>query len=158
MGIRITLTVNGQKREVEVNPNETLLDVLRNKLGVKSVKAGCWRGECGICTVIMNGKPVKSCLVLAAEADGAEITTIEGLMKDGRISPLQKAFIEYGAIQCGFCTPGFLLTAHWLLSKNPDVTRKEVVEALNGLICRCTGYEQIIEAILAAAKYYKNQQ
>lgn len=158
MGIRVTLTVNGQKREVEVEPNETLLDVLRNKLGIKSVKAGCWRGECGICTVIMNDKPVKSCLVLAAEADGAEIITVEGLMKDGRISPLQKAFIEHGAIQCGFCTSGFLLTAHWLLSKNPDVTREEVIEAINGLICRCTGYEQIIEAILAATKYYKNQQ
>lgn len=158
MSIRITLTVNGQKHEIEVEPNETLLDVLRDKLGIKSIKAGCWRGECGICTVIMNDKPVKSCLVLAAEADGAEIITVEGLMKDGRISPLQKAFIEHGAIQCGFCTPGFLLTAHWLLSKNPDVTREEVIEAINGLICRCTGYEQIIEAILAAAKYYKNQQ
>ncbi len=155
--MRISLTVNGRRYEVDVEPNETLLDVLRDKIGVKSVKAGCWRGECGICTVLLNGKPVKSCLVLAVEADGSEITTVEGLMKDGRLAPLQKAFIEHGAIQCGFCTSAFILTAHWLLSRNPNVTREEVVEAINGLICRCTGYEQIIEAILAAAKYYKKE-
>ncbi len=153
--MKITLTVNGKKYEVDVKPNETLLDVLRDKIGIKSVKAGCWRGECGICTVLLDGKPVKSCLVLAAEADGSEVVTVEGLMKDGRLAPLQKAFIEHGAIQCGFCTSAFVLTAHWLLSRNPNVTREEVIEAINGLICRCTGYEQIIEAILAAAKYYK---
>ncbi len=156
--IPITLKVNGREYKVEVKPNETLLFVLRNKLNIKSVKGTCYRGECGVCTVLLNGKPVKSCLVLAVEADGAEIITLEGLAPFGTLAPIQKAFIEHGAFQCGFCTPGFILTAHWLLTNNPDATEEEIKEALSGLICRCTGYRQIIDAIKAAAKYYKQDK
>ena len=151
----IRLKVNGVERVVEVKPNETLLHVLRDKLHVKSVKAACWRGECGLCTVLMNGEPVKSCLVLAVEADGAEILTVEGLAPFGTLAPIQKSFIEHTAFQCGFCTPAFILTAHYILTKNPDATEEEIKEYLNALICRCTGYKQIIDAIKDAAKYYK---
>ncbi|HDN75539.1 MAG TPA: (2Fe-2S)-binding protein, partial [Acidilobales archaeon] len=150
----IRLKVNGVERVVEVKPNETLLHVLRDKLHVKSVKAACWRGECGLCTVLMNGEPVKSCLVLAVEADGAEILTVEGLAPFGTLAPIQKSFIEHTAFQCGFCTPAFILTAHYILTKNPDATEEEIKEYLNALICRCTGYKQIIDAIKDAAKYY----
>lgn len=156
--IPITLKVNGKEYKVEVKTNETLLQVLRNKLNIKSVKATCYRGECGLCTVIMNNKPIKSCLVLAVEADGAEILTVEGLAPFGTLAPIQKAFIEHGAFQCGFCTPAFILTAHWLLINNPDASEDEIKETLSGLICRCTGYKQIIDAIKAAAKYYKKEK
>jgi carbon-monoxide dehydrogenase small subunit len=155
--VKITLTVNGVKRVVDVKPNETLLNVLRNKLHVKSVRAACWRGECGICTVIMNDKLVKSCLVLAVEADGAEILTAEGLAKFGTVSPLQRAFIEKFGYQCGFCTPGFLMTGHWVLTRNPDISEEELKEILNAVVCRCTGYKQILDAIKLAAEYYKKK-
>ncbi len=155
MSYKINLKVNGQLKTLEVEDNELLLDVLREKLKIKSVKAGCWRGECGICTVLLNGLPVKSCIVLAVEADGAEITTVEGLIKNGELSPLQKSFVEHGAMQCGFCTPAFTLVAHYLLTKNPDITEEELKQELSGLTCRCGTYHQIIEAILDAAKYYK---
>ena len=155
MGRWITLTVNGSRRSVEVKDNEILLDVLRDKLKVKSVKAACWRGECGLCTILLNGELVKSCLVLAVEVDGSEILTVEGLARDGELAPIQRAFIEHGALQCGFCTPAFLIVGHWLINRNPNPSREEIVEAINGLLCRCTGYKPIIDAILEAAKYMR---
>ncbi len=150
----VRLKVNGEERMVDVEPNERLLDVFRDKLFIRSVKPGCWRGECGTCTVIMDGELVKSCLILAVEADGSEITTVEGLLEDGKLNPLQKAFVELGGFQCGFCTPAFLLSAHWLLSRNPNASEDEIKEVLNAVLCRCVGYKQIIEAVKAAAGQY----
>ncbi len=159
MGRRvITLKHNGELKTVEVEDNETLLDVLRFKLKDTSVKAACWKGECGLCTVILNGRPVKSCMVLAVEADGGEVITAAGLAKNGELAPIQKAFIEHGALQCGFCTPAFVVASHWFLQKNPNPTREEVKEFLSGILCRCTGYKQIIDAVLAAAKYYGKER
>ncbi len=151
----ITFKLNGAQKTVIVDDNETLLDVLKFKLKEMSVKAACWKGECGLCTVLFNGKPVKSCLVLAVEADGAEIVTASGLMKDGELAPVQKAFIEHGSFQCGFCTPAFVVASDYFLRHNPNPTREQVKEFLSGLICRCTGYKQIIDAIMDAAKYYR---
>jgi len=148
----ISIKVNGVGRKVTIKDNELLLDAIRDKVGVKSVKAGCWRGECGLCTVLLDGKPVKSCLVLAVEADGREVKTAEGLAPEGQLSPLQKIFVEKAAMQCGFCTPSFVLTAHYLLSVNPDPTESEIRDYLSGHICRCGTYKQIIEAILEYAK------
>jgi len=148
----ISIKVNGVDRKVRIKDNELLLDVIRDKVGVKSVKASCWRGECGICTVLLDEKPVKSCLVLAVEAEGREVKTAEGLAPDGQLSLLQKIFVEKGAMQCGFCTPSFVLTAHYLLSVNPDPTESEIRDYLSGHICRCGTYKQIIEAILEYAK------
>jgi carbon-monoxide dehydrogenase small subunit len=152
---RITLTVNGEWRSVEVKDNELLLDVLRNRLHEKSIKASCWRGECGLCTVLLNGLPVKSCMVLAVEADDADIKTAEYFAGQGELAPVQKSFIQHNAMQCGFCTPAFSLVAHHLLESNPDVTREEIKEYISGLICRCTGYKHIVDAIEDAKKYYK---
>ena len=154
-GRMITLRLNGQERMVEVEDNETLLDVLRNKLKEMSVKSACWKGECGLCTVLLNGKPVKSCMVLVVEAEGADVVTATGLLKDGELSPLQKAFVEHGALQCGFCTPAFIVASHYFLQNNPNPTREQVKKFLSGLICRCTGYTQIIDAVMDAAKYYR---
>lgn len=154
---RITLTVNGEKRSVEVKDNELLLDVLRDRLFVKSVKAACWRGECGLCTVLLNDVPVKSCMILAVEVDGADIKTAEFFTREGGLAPIQKSFIEHNALQCGFCTPAFVLVSHHLLSIRPDVTRDEIKEYLSGLICRCTGYKHIIDAVEDAKKYYKKR-
>ncbi len=148
----ISLRVNDVDRKVQIKDNELLLDVIRDKVGVKSVKAGCWRGECGLCTVLLDGKPVKSCLVLAVEADGRDVKTAEGLAPEGQLSPIQKAFVEKGAMQCGFCTPSFVLTAHYLLQVNPNPTEQEIKEYLSGHICRCGTYKQMIEAILECAK------
>ena len=148
----INIKINGVDRKLEIKDNELLLDVIRERAGVKSVKAGCWRGECGLCTVLFDGKPVKSCFVLAVEADGREVTTAEGLAPDGQLSPIQKHFVEKAALQCGFCTPSFVLTAHYLLSLNPNPTENEIREYLSGHICRCGTYKQMIEAILACAK------
>ena len=148
----ISIKINGVDRKLEIKDNELLLDVIRDRAGVKSVKAGCWRGECGLCTVLLDGKPVKSCLVLAIEADGREVTTAEGLAPEGQLSPIQKHFVEKGALQCGFCTPSFVLTAHYLLSVNPNPTENEIREYLSGHICRCGTYKQMIEAILECAK------
>ncbi|MHA1448640.1 MAG: (2Fe-2S)-binding protein [Candidatus Hodarchaeales archaeon] len=150
MSKELNIVINGEDITLNVLPSETLLDVLRNRLHLKSVKAACWRGDCGLCTVLVNGTPTKSCLILALEMEGQEITTIEGLSRDG-LSAVQQAFIDCGAVQCGFCTPAFILTAEALLKKNPKPTREEIQEELTGIICRCTGYEQIIEAILKAA-------
>ena len=147
----ITLNVNDNEYEVEVAPHHTLLDVLRDKLGCTEVKNSCNQGECGACTVLVNGKPVSSCLMLAMQADGRKIITARGLAKDGKLHPLQEKFIEYGAVQCGYCTPGMLLAAKALLDENPHPSEEEVRMAISGNICRCTGYQQIVEAIMAAA-------
>jgi len=154
----INLTVNDVSRKVETKDNTLLLDLIRDKVGVKSVKAGCWRGECGLCTVLLDGKPVKSCLVLAVEANGRDVKTAEGLAPGGQLSRLQKLFVEKGAIQCGFCTPSFVLVAYYLLKRNPDPTEREVREYLTGHICRCGTYNQMIEAILEYAKEQKQEE
>lgn len=151
---KITLTVNGEKYDVEVKPNSTLLEVIRGDLGLTGTNCGCERGECGSCTVLLNGEPTKSCLVLAAEIDGQEVITIEGLSKDGELNPIQEAFIENGAVQCGFCIPGFVLTSHAFLKENSNPTEEEVKEAIDGILCRCTGYRQIIDSILEASREY----
>ncbi len=153
----IRLKVNGVEYNVRVRNNERLLDVLRDKLGFTSVKAGCLRGECGVCTVIMNNELVKSCLVLAVEADGSEILTIEGLSRNGKPSLIQKAFIERFGFQCGFCTPAFILAGHWILNNMPDASEHEIKEVLNSIICRCTGYKQIIDAIKYALELKRNK-
>jgi len=150
--MRITLNVNGEDYEVDVQPHWTLLHVLRNELGLTGAKLGCGNGECGACTVIMNGKAVPSCLVPAARAEGSEITTIEGLQDGGVLHPLQEAFIEHSAVQCGFCSPGMILTAKSLLDVNPRPTEEEVREALLSNLCRCTGYTKIVEAVLSVAE------
>jgi carbon-monoxide dehydrogenase small subunit len=143
----ITLKVNGRVWDLAVEPNRTLLDVLRHDLELTGTKRGCDLGECGSCTVILNGKPVNSCLVLAVQANGAEILTIEGLADPSRLHPLQRAFVEKGAIQCGFCTPGMILSANNLLQKNPKPSEEEIRTALSGNLCRCTGYQKIVEAV-----------
>ena len=152
--IDITLNVNGEDYQIEVAPYQTLRDVLREKLNFTDVKNGCSEGECGSCTVLIDGKPVTSCLVLAIQAQGKKITTARGLAPDGKLHPLQEKFIEYGAIQCGYCTPGMLLSAKALLDSNPNPSKDEVRRAISGNICRCTGYQQIVEAIMAAAAEY----
>jgi len=142
------IKVNGQEYEIMVEPWRTLLDVLRYDLGLTGVKEGCGNGNCGTCTVLLNGKAVNSCLVFAVEVEGKEITTIEGLYRQGELHPLQQAFIEEGAVQCGFCTPGFILTAKALLDSNPHPTEVEVRRAIAGNLCRCTGYDKIVRAIM----------
>jgi carbon-monoxide dehydrogenase small subunit len=149
--LQISLTINGKLYEPDVSVGETLLEVLR-RLGLKSVKFACGTGNCGACTVLLDGKPVLSCLMLAPQADGRSITTVEGLSTDGGLHPLQQAFMELGAPQCGFCTPGMLMAAAGLLSENPDPTREEVREAISGNICRCSGYVKVVDAVIAAAR------
>lgn len=145
----LRLTVNGQPYELYVKPKTLLVEVLRNELGLTGTKRGCESSSCGICTVILNGMAVKSCSILALQADGAEITTVEGLAKGEKLHPLQKAFLDYGAYQCGFCTPGMLATAKALLDENPKPAEREIREAIDGNVCRCTGYNSIIRAIKA---------
>lgn len=152
MPVEITLRVNGESQTVLVEPKDTLLEVLREKLGLNGPKCGCDTGDCGACTVLLDGRPVVSCLVLAVDAREREVLTVEGLAKDGRLHPLQEAFVRHGAVQCGFCTPGMLLSALALLQENPDPSEEEVREAISGNLCRCTGYVKIVDAILAAAK------
>ncbi len=147
----ISLTVNGKVYEVAVSPNQTLVDFLRNELDLIGTKKGCEVGDCGSCTVLMDGRPVNSCLVLAVQANGREIQTIEGLENPEGLHPIQKAFVEKGAIQCGFCTPGMILTAKSFLEKNPAPDREEIRKAISGNLCRCTGYQKIVDAIEAAS-------
>jgi carbon-monoxide dehydrogenase small subunit len=147
MKVLLRFTVNGMLREVMVEPYQTLLDVLRDELGLTGAKKGCDNGHCGACTVLLQGKPVNSCLVLALDARDKEILTIEGLAQEGKLHPLQEAFLQHGAFQCGYCTPGMLLTAKAFLEENPHPTEEEVKEALVGNLCRCTGYVRIIQAI-----------
>jgi len=149
--VKITLKINGQTYETEVEPRRLLVHVLRD-LGFTSVHVGCDTSNCGACTVIMNGKSVKSCTVLAVEADGAEILTVEGLAKDGKLHPIQEAFWEHHALQCGYCTPGMVMEAYWLLKENPNPTEEEIREGISGNLCRCTGYQNIVKAIKAAAE------
>ena len=151
--IELNIKVNNKDYKLFIASNKRLLDVLRDDLGLTGVKEGCAIGECGACTVIMNGKNVCSCMILAGQAEGAEITTIEGLeVPNGELHPLQEAFIETGAVQCGFCTPGIILSSLTLLRRNLNPTVKEIKEAISGNFCRCTGYKQIIEAIQLAVE------
>ncbi|MEJ2735148.1 MAG: (2Fe-2S)-binding protein [Anaerolineae bacterium] len=147
----LAMTVNGRSVTVEINADELLVDVLRDRLGLIGTKVGCNEGECGACTVIMDGSPVLSCLIPALRAQGRQITTIEGLSDGETLHPLQQAFVEHGAVQCGYCIPGFIMSAKALLDVNPHPTREEIKEAIAGNLCRCTGYVKIIEAIEAAA-------
>jgi carbon-monoxide dehydrogenase small subunit len=149
----IELKVNEEVYRVQVDSRRTLLEVLREQLGLTGTKEMCNKGDCGGCTVILDHRPVLSCMMLAVEADGREVLTIEGLAGEGyRLDPLQKAFVDYGAIQCGYCTPGFIMAAKALLDKHPDPTDDQIRESISNNICRCTGYVQIVEAIQAAAK------
>lgn len=150
--MKITLTVNGEKRELDVKPETRLLDLLRDDLGLTGTKEGCGKGECGACTVIMNNKVVASCLVLAVQADGAEIMTIEGLGGKDKLHPLQQAFIEKGAVQCGFCIPGMIMSSKKLLDENINPSEEDIKRGLSGNICRCTGYVKIIDAVKEAAR------
>jgi carbon-monoxide dehydrogenase small subunit len=154
---KIRLKVNGTWREAETPPDRILLDLLREELGLTGTKKGCGEGECGACTVIMNGRAVLSCLIPALKADGAEIMTIEGLAEEGRLHPLQQAFLEAGAVQCGYCTPGMLLAAKALLDENPEPSVEDVKRAISGNLCRCTGYTKIIRAVQAAAESLRGQ-
>ena len=150
--ITVHFTVNHEPVTVEVEPNHRLLDVLRNNLGLTSVKEGCSEGECGACTVIYNGEPVTSCCILAGQAEGADIITLEGIAKDGQPDVVQQAFMDTGAVQCGFCIPGMVLAAESILSANPHPTEEEVRVGMSGNLCRCTGYNAIVNAIMNAAK------
>ena len=151
MKVRVTLNVNGESREALVPTHKTLLEVLREDLGLTGTKHGCELGECGTCTVLLDGEPVLSCLALPIETEGRRITTVEGMAEGGRLHPLQQAFAELGAAQCGYCTPGILLTATALLAERPSPTRQEAKEALAGNLCRCTGYTKILDAVELAA-------
>ena len=149
--ILVSTIVNGDRREFVCDPNETLLDALRNRLAMTGTKEGCGTGDCGACSVTLNGRLVCSCLVLAAEAEGAEVGTIEGVADADRLHPLQEAFIDHAALQCGICTPGILVAAKALLERNPDPSDEEIRFWLAGNLCRCTGYDKIIKAVQSAA-------
>lgn len=148
----VQLVVNGESVEAAVEPNQTLLQFLREDLGLTGTKHGCGLGDCGACTVILDGKPVNACLVLAVQARGREVLTIEGLAENGKLHPIQQAFVDKGAIQCGFCTPGMILSAKALLDEKPEPSEPEIRTAISGNLCRCTGYQKIVEAIQEAAK------
>lgn len=148
-GVAVAFSVNGVAHRLEVGPGETLLRTLRERLRLTGTKDGCVEGECGACTVLVDDKPVDSCILLTAALEGRQVRTVEGLSGDGALGPLQQAFIDHGSVQCGFCTPGFLMTLTALLEENPSPSSFEVREALDGNICRCTGYRQIIEAVAA---------
>jgi len=152
VGYEIELRVNGGLHRLEVEPRDRLIDVLRDRLGLTGTKEGCGTGECGACTVILDGRPVNSCLVLAVRADGRDVETIEGLGTPQDLHPLQEAFVEHGALQCGFCGSGMLMTAKALLDRNPEPTEEEIRVALAGNLCRCTGYGKIVESVQVAAR------
>jgi carbon-monoxide dehydrogenase small subunit len=147
----VGITINGRLREVAVPANRTLLDLLRDDLDLTGTKHGCGEGDCGACTVLLDGEPVNACLVLAAEAEGREVTTIEGLAAGSTLHPVQQAFVDVGAVQCGYCTPGMVLVAAALVARNAKPTEADVRHAISGNFCRCTGYQKIVEAVLAAA-------
>ena len=150
--IEVTLTVNKKEHNLKVEPDERLLDTLRDRLNLTGVKEGCSIGECGACTVILDGKAVNSCMVYTFQVNGSEVLTVEGLETNGQLDPLQEAFIDHQAVQCGFCTPGMLMSAKALLNENPEPDREEIKTAIEGNLCRCTGYQQIIEAIESVVK------
>lgn len=152
MRLKIAVTVNGTRYELEVEPILRLIDLLRDELGLMGTKEACGKGECGACTVIMDGKTVNSCLVLAWQADGKEITTIEGVGTAEQLHPIQEAFIKNGAVQCGYCTPGMVLSAKALLDENPNPTEEEIRRGISGNLCRCTGYQKIVTAVKDAAE------
>lgn len=149
---KVTFRVNDEKVTLQVRPYETLLETLRERLDLIGAKEACGMGSCGACTVVVNGIPLRSCLVLTPEVDGASVTTVEGLGKDGKLHPLQEAFMEKGAVQCGFCTSGMILTAKALLDRNKRPTKKEIIKTISSNICRCTGYKKIVEAVEEAGK------
>ena len=155
---KVIITVNDVKRQETLAHNTTLLEYLRESLGLKGVKEGCGVGDCGACTVLLDVIPVNACLTLAVEADGCEVITIEGLCRDGKLSELQQAFIEQGAVQCGYCSPGMIITAQGLLAENPNPTEQDVRRALAGNLCRCTGYDSIVAAVLDAAGKRKDRK
>ena len=155
MKLQIQFIVNKREYQLEVEPQDTLLEVLRDQLKIKSVHRGCEEGECGACTVLLNGEPVYSCLTLAVQADGAEIKTVESLLKDGEVHPLITSFVENNAVQCGYCSPGVLMTAYYLLNNSETLTDKDIRKGIEGNICRCTGYVNIVRAI-KSAKEKKN--
>jgi carbon-monoxide dehydrogenase small subunit len=150
--MKIDFTLNGKPVSREVAPEMRLVDFLRNEMGLTGTKEGCGKGECGTCTVLLDGQPVCSCLMICAQLPGHHVETIEGLQKDGRLHPLQEAFIELGAVQCGFCTPGLVLSGVALLGKNPDPSEAEIRRAISGNLCRCTGYTKVVEAIQLGAQ------
>jgi len=150
--IRVNIQVNNEKNVLQVRPYETLLETLRERLNLTGAKEACSMGACGACTVVVNGIPVRSCIVLTAEVDGAVITTVEGLKENGELHPLQEAFMEKGAVQCGFCTSGMIMTAKALLDRKKRPTKKEIVKTISSNICRCTGYKKIVEAVEEAEK------
>ncbi len=147
MKVAISLNINGEEYHLNVEPQRTLLDAIREDIGLTGTKKGCDSGDCGACTIILDGEPVNSCIVLAVDANGKQITTIEGLAANGTLHPLQDAFVQHGAVQCGFCTPGMVLAAKALLDKKPNPTEQEIREGMVGNLCRCTGYAKIIEAV-----------
>jgi carbon-monoxide dehydrogenase small subunit len=155
--VTVTLTVNGEQRTASVSPETTLLRMLRDNLNLTGAKLGCDVGDCGACTVIVDGKPINSCLMLAAQAEGRDVTTIEGLATADRYHPLQKAFENYGSLQCGFCGPGVLMSSKALLDENPNPSVPEIRDALGGNLCRCTGYSKMIEAIQVAARAMRGE-
>ncbi len=155
---RVTIKINGREYSAEVEDRMLLVQFIREVAGLTGTHIGCDTGHCGACTVIMNGKSVKSCMVLAVQADGAEILTVEGLAKDGELHPLQKAFNKNFAVQCGFCTPGMLMSAYFLLSRNPNPTEEEIKEGIAGNLCRCEGYPNIIKAIKEAAQELQKEK
>jgi len=148
---RISIMINGEYEQVDISSNTTLLQMLRDKLALTGTKNGCNAGECGACTVLLDGEPVNSCMVLAVECDGMQVVTVEGLVKDGVLDPVQQTIIEHGAVQCGFCTPGILISARALIDRSPDPSDDEIREALVGNLCRCTGYLRIVDAVKDAA-------
>ena len=150
--VALTLSINGQRHEVLTEPHRTLLDVLRVDLGLTGTKENCLEAECGVCTVLLDGRAVNACILLAAQCQGRQVLTIEGLGRDGQLHPLQQAFIDYGAVQCGYCIPAMILSAKAYLDEHPAPTEVQVREALAGNLCRCTGYQKIAEAVLAAAR------
>lgn len=158
MSCLINLKINGESYQINVKPNILLLDLLRYDIGLTGTKRGCDTGECGACTVLLEGRPINSCLMLAVEANEKNILTIEGMAKDGKLHPLQEAFIEKGAVQCGFCTPGMLLSAKALLDANSNPQEEEIKKAIAGNLCRCTGYTKIIKAIISAAEKIKRRE
>ena len=153
----IKFTLNGVERTLDVGPKMTLLRILREVYHLTGTKCGCAMGACGTCTVVMNGEAVRSCLINPKNLDGADVLTIEGLAKDGKLHPIQQAFIDAGAVQCGFCTPGMIMAAKALLDQNPDPSEEEVRKSLDNNLCRCTGYQKIVEAILLAAKRMREE-
>lgn len=154
--IQVSFTLNGKTQEIQVEPHELLIDVIRNHFGLTGTKRSCDVQVCGTCTVLVDGRPVSSCTTLAFETRGHEVLSIEGLAKNGKLHPLQQAFIEHGGFQCGFCTPGMILAAKALLDQNPDPNQPEIIHFMEGNICRCTGYKKILESIAAAAKILRS--